>query len=282
MAMWTYSEQVWDRIRNPRNAGVIEDATVVAEVGNLACGDALKLYLKLDENDRIVDARYQTFGCGSAIASGSALTELVIGKTMDEAARLTNDDIAGYLGGLPEEKMHCSVMGMEAMQAAYAKHRGEERPLTPESAIVCKCFGITEEKVREAIRHNRLTTVEQVTHYTKAGGGCGKCQPRIEAILAEETAVRKAEPEPVARPRRLTNLQKMRMVEEVIDKQVAPILRADGGDVELVDVEGDTVTVALRGACAMCVASGATIAQVVQAKLRELVDEKIVVEEAEA
>ncbi len=280
--MWTYSEQVWDRIRNPRNAGVIEDATVVAEVGNLACGDALKLYLKLDDDERIVDAKYQTFGCGSAIASGSALTELVVGKTIDEAAKLTNDDIVEYLGGLPEEKMHCSVMGMEAMQAAHAKYRGEELPETPESALVCKCFGITEEKVRDAIRHNQLTTVEQVTHFTKAGGGCGKCHPRIEAILAEEAAARKTTPAPVERPKRLTNVQRMKMVEDVIDKQVAPILRADGGDVELVDVDGDTVYVALRGACAMCVASGATIAQVVQAKLRELVDEKIVVEEAEA
>jgi len=280
--MWTYTEKVWDRIRNPRNAGDIEDPTVVAEVGNLACGDALKLYLKLDDAERIVDARYQTFGCGSAIASGSALTELIIGKNIHDAAKLTNDDIVEYLGGLPEEKMHCSVMGMEAMQAAYAKYRGEEVSETPAGTIVCKCFGITEEKIREAIRHNNLSTVDQVTHYTKAGGGCGKCAPRIEEILNDEFAARKQAPAPAERPRRLSNIQKMRMVEEVLEKQIAPLLRADGGDVELVDIDGDTVSVALRGACAMCVASGATITQVVQAKLRELVDENLVVEEAEA
>ena len=280
--MWTYTEKVWDRIRNPRNAGDMEDPTVVAEVGNLACGDALKLYLKLDEGERIVDAKYQTFGCGSAIASGSALTELIIGKDIHEAAKLSNDDIVEYLGGLPEEKMHCSVMGMEAMQAAYARYRGEEVPETPTETIVCKCFGITEEKIREAIRHNNLSTVDQVTHYTKAGGGCGKCAPRIEEILNEELATRQQAPAPAERPRRLSNIRKMKMVEEVLEKQIAPLLRADGGDIELVDIDGDTVFVALRGACAMCVASGATITQVVQAKLRELVDENLVVEEAQA
>jgi NifU-like protein len=278
--MWTYTEKVWDRIRNPRNAGDMDAPTVVAEVGNLACGDALKLYLKLDDEERIVDAKYQTFGCGSAIASGSALTELIIGKNIHEAAKLTNDDIVSYLGGLPEEKMHCSVMGMEAMQAAYARYRGEEIP-TPTGAIVCKCFGITEEKIREAIRHNNLSTVEQVTHYTKAGGGCGKCAPRIEEILTEEVVARKQAPAALERPRRLSNIQRMKRVEEVLDKQIAPLLRADGGDIELVDIDGSKVYVALRGACAMCVASGATIAQVVQAKLRELVDENLVVEEAQ-
>ncbi len=278
--MWSYTEKVWDRIRNPRNAGVIEAPTVIAEVGNLACGDALKLYLKLDDSERIVDAKYQTFGCGSAIASGSALTELIVGKNIHDAAKLTNDDIVQYLGGLPEEKMHCSVMGMEAMQAAYAKYRGEKAPEAPTGTIVCECFGITEEKIREAVRHNDLSTIDQVTHYTKAGGGCGKCRPKIEEILNEELAARKAAPEPAERPRRLSNIQKMKMVEDVLEKQIAPLLRADGGDIELVDIDGNNVYVALRGACAMCVASGATIAQVVQAKLRELVDESLVVEEA--
>jgi NifU-like protein len=280
--MWNYSDKVWERIRSPRNVGDINDPTVVAEVGNLACGDALKLYLKLDQAETIVDAKYQTFGCGSAIASGSALTELIIGKSIHEAAKLTNDDIADFLGGLPEEKMHCSVMGMEAMQAAYAKYTGKEVPTLIEGTIVCKCFGITEEKIRDAIRRDNLTTVDQVTHYTKAGGGCGQCKPRIEEIIAEEVAARRAAPPAPERPRRLTNIQRMRMVEDVLERQIAPLLKADGGDIELVDIDGDHVYVALRGACAMCVASGATIAQVVQAKLRELVDESLVVEEAEA
>jgi NifU-like protein len=279
--MWDYSEKVWDRIRNPRNAGVMENPSAVGDAGSLACGDALRIMLKVDENERITDARYQTFGCGSAVASGSALTEMIIGKTLDEAAKITNDDIVGFLDGLPEEKMHCSVMGMEALQAAIADYRGEP-PLTPEGeTVVCKCFGITEEKIREAIRRDNLTTVDHVTHYTKAGGGCGKCHEDIQRILDEELAARTVEPEK-PKPRRLTNIQKMKLVEDAVEKHIAPLLRADGGDLELVDIDGDTVYVALRGRCAQCVASGTTIAQVVQGKLRELVDESLVVEEVES
>jgi NifU-like protein len=276
--MWEYSEKVWDRIRNPRNAGAMESPDAVGDAGSLACGDALRIMLKLDENDRIADAKYQTFGCGSAVASGSALTELIVGKTLDEAAKITNDDIVEYLDGLPEEKMHCSVMGMEALQAAIANYRGEQPGEAEEGNIVCECFGITEEKIRDAIRRNNLTTVDHVTHFTKAGGGCGKCHDDIQRILDEELAGREAGPEK-PEPRRLTNIQKMKMVEDAIEKHIAPILRADGGDLELVDIEGDKVLVALRGRCAECVASGFTMSQVVQTRLRELVDEHLVVEE---
>lgn len=276
--MWDYSEKVWDRIRNPRNAGSMADPDAVGEAGSLACGDALRLMLKLDENERITDAKYQTFGCGSAVASGSALTEMIIGQTLDEAARITNEDIVEYLDGLPEEKMHCSVMGMEALQAAVANYRGEEPGAAEAGNIVCKCFGITDEKIRDAIRRNNLTTVEHVTHFTKAGGGCGQCHDDIQRILDEELAAREPEREET-RPKRLTNIQKMKMVEDAIEKHIAPTLRADGGDLELVDIDGDTVYVALRGRCAECVASGFTMSQVVQNRLRELVDEGLVVEE---
>ena len=276
--MWDYSEKVWDRIRNPRNAGVMENPDALGDAGSLACGDALRIMLKVDANNRIQDAKYQTFGCGSAVASGSALTEMVVGKTLDEAGKITNDDIVSFLDGLPEEKMHCSVMGMEALLAAIANYRGEPPPAPADEAVVCKCFGITEEKIREAIRQNHLTTVDHVTHYTKSGGGCGKCHADIQRILDEELATQRAEAAPPER-KRLTNIQKMKMVEEVLEKQIAPILRADGGDLELVDIAGDTVYVALRGRCAECVASEFTMSQVVQTRLRELVDESLVVEE---
>ncbi len=280
--MWDYNEKVWDHIRNPRNAGSMDEPSAVGEAGSLACGDALRLMLKIDPADTITEAKYQTFGCGSAVASGSALTEMLVGKSVAEAAKLTNQDIVDYLGGLPEEKMHCSVMGAEALEAAIRSYRGQPPAPVDEEKIVCKCFGITEDQIREAVRTNALLTVEDVTHYTKAGGGCGQCHDRILEIIEDERKVERVGVSPQPAPRRLSNIQLMKAVEEAIAKHIAPALRQDGGDIDLVDIEGPNVFVALRGRCASCVASGATIKQFVQARLRELVDESIVVEEAAA
>ena len=281
--MWDYSDKVMDHFRNPRNVGVIPDPDGVGEVGSLACGDALKLTFKLDANGRIADAKFQTFGCASAIASSSALTEMIKGMTLDDAAKVTNQDIADYLGGLPEQKMHCSVMGREALEAAIENHRtGGRAKRILEGKVVCRCFGVTEEEIERVVRENRLTTVEQVTNYCKAGGGCGKCKPDIEAIIARvrlEFEKRPASAASALRPR-LTNLQRIKLIEETLEREIRPARRKDGGDIELVDVSGSSVQVALRGMCTHCQSAKVTLKDVVEARLREYVEAGIVVEEA--
>lgn len=270
--MWEYSEKLKEHFFNPRNVGMIEDADGIGEVGSLACGDALKLFVKIDpDTEKILDARFQTFGCGSAIASSSALTEMIKGKSVDEALTITNQDIADFLGGLPEEKMHCSVMGRDAFHAAIACYRGEPPPReTLEGELVCECFGITDEQIRREVIENKLTTVEQVTHYTKAGGGCQLCHERIEEIIAEARGEMK-EQKQVEVPVHMTNIQKISKIQEVIDREIRPMLQSDGGDLELVDVDGDRVVVALRGTCTSCPSSGLTLKGGIEAKLRELV-----------
>jgi len=283
--MWFYSDKVKELFKNPQNVGEIKDADAVGEVGNIICGDALRLTLKIDKKtDKILDAKFQTFGCASAIASSSALTEMIKGKTIDEAARITNKDIADYLGGLPGEKMHCSVMGMEALEAAIANYRGApvKKETVGEEKIVCKCFSVTDKKIIRAIKENNLKTVEEVTNYTKAGGGCGKCKPEIEKLLKEfweKEATKGVYPKETLVKKKLTNLEKISLIQETLEREIRTQLKQDGGDIELVDVDGNKVYVRLLGTCLGCPATGLTLKSFVESKLKEFVDKDIIVEE---
>jgi len=278
--MWEYTEKVMEHFRNPRNIGYIENPDGVGEVGSLACGDALRLMFKLDDQGRIVDVKFQTFGCGSAIASSSALTEIIKGMTVEEAEKVTNQDIAEYLGGLPQQKMHCSVMGREALEAAIANYRGEESPgeRRLEGEVTCICFGVTEHAIERAIRENGCRTVEDITSFTKAGGGCGGCVPAIEKILARPLAEEPA-PAPPPAPRKLTNIEKIQLIQRTIDSEIRPHLQQDGGDLQLVDVEGDRVIVSLLGACHGCPVSKFTLKDMVETRLRDHVSPDLVVVE---
>ncbi|MBO4399063.1 MAG: Fe-S cluster assembly scaffold protein NifU [Lachnospiraceae bacterium] len=133
--MALYSEKVMDHFRNPRNVGVIENADGVGEVGNAKCGDIMKMYLKIDD-ETITDVKFETFGCGSAIASSSMATEMIKGKPLAEAMQLTNQAVAEALDGLPDYKMHCSVLAEEAIKSAIEdyerKKRGESSPQVKE------------------------------------------------------------------------------------------------------------------------------------------------------
>jgi len=306
--MWDYSEKVKEHFFNPRNAGVLEEADGVGDVGAISCGDALRLMIKVDPSTEIITAaKFQTFGCGSAIASSSALTEMIIGKTIAEAMVITNQDIADFLGGLPPEKMHCSVMGYEALRAAVANYRGEAWVDDhEEGTLLCKCFGIDDDMVERNVRANALTSIEQVTYYTKAGGSCSTCIEGIEEVLTRvnramveegllepglafgksaSKPMAQIKPLPVVKPvthlpkagisplaptgkaaqPQMTTLQKIRLIEQAIE-ELRPILRQDGGDCELVDVEGDKVMVRLSGACVGCQMASVTV-QGVQERL---------------
>ena len=275
--MWEYTDKVKDHFLNPRNVGTIEDPDGVGEVGSLACGDALTFYFKLDENGKIKEATFQTFGCASAIASSSALTEMVQGLTLEEAKNITNEDIAEYLGGLPKEKMHCSVMGRDALEKAISCYLDEPEKKV-EGEIVCECFGVTDLEIERVVRENHVSTIEGVTDYVKAGGGCGNCHDRIQeiidTILGTERPVKKKVPA-------LTNLQKIKLIEESIEREINPNLKKDAGHLELVDVDGNRVLVRMGGSCASCVKSPVTLKHYVESKLRELVAPELVVEEVQ-
>ena len=117
-----YSEKVMDHFANPRNVGVIEDANAVGEVGNAKCGDIMKMYMKINDEGVIEEIKFKTFGCGAAVATSSMATEMVKGKTIEEALKLTNKAVAEALDGLPPVKMHCSVLAEEAIQAALTDY----------------------------------------------------------------------------------------------------------------------------------------------------------------
>ncbi len=273
--MWDYSEKVMDHYRNPRNVGKIDNADAIGEAGSLACGDSLKIYLKIKDGI-VTDAKFQTFGCGSAVASSSILTEMIIGKTVEEVKKITNKDIADQLGGLPPEKMHCSVMGYEALEDALKNFddmtdlddlRNEKK----EEKIVCTCFNVTENLIWDAIKQNGLKTVEEVTNYTKAGGACGKCKGLIQDII--DTYYKKEEnkkDEPALSP-----AQRILKINNVIESQISPELRKDGGDITLVDIDGNKVLVKLRGKCSGCKNSHLTLKAFVESTLRETVDKNI-------
>ena len=282
--MWDYTDDVMEQFHHPRNVGKIDDPDGVGEVGSLSCGDALTLMFKLDAQGRIDDVKFQTFGCASAIASSSVLTEMVKGMTLEEAAKVTNKDIVSKLGGLPDQKMHCSVRGLEGLVAAIADYytrTGGTPPTIQKGNIICTCFGVTDDEIRKVVHENDLTTVEGVTNFCKAGGGCGGCKERI-AELVEEVQGQKAhvahDLKP-SRPAKLTNIQKIQLIQETINEQIRPTLQADGGDIELLDIEGNKVFVAFRGMCAQCKMAEYTMKDVVEARLREFVSDDLFVEE---
>ena len=235
----------------------------------------------------IVDAKFKSFGCGTAIASSDMMVELCLGKKVQEAVKITNIDVEKALRddpdtpAVPGQKMHCSVMGYEALEDALKNWdnytdlddlRNEEALNKTSEKIVCTCFGITENEIWDAIKINGLKTVEEVTNYTKAGGACGRCKSIIQDMI--DTYYKKEK-----EVKTLSPAQKIIKINNIIEKQISPELMKDGGDITLVDVQGDKVMVKLRGKCSGCKNSTLTLKTFVETTLKNTVDKNIEVVE---
>jgi NifU-like protein len=310
---WEYSDKTKQLFMNAvqgkpgTHLGEIENPDGLGEHGSIVCGDALRFSFRVRRapnpvDDVIVEARYLTFGCTSAIAASEALCALVESKSLTpiQALSITNQDIVDFLGGLPQQKIHCSVMGAEALEAAvvdWAARRGVDLAaqgvrLSGEKAdddgrVVCKCFGITEPYLLRKIRELKLKTVEDVTSALKAGGMCGACRyapggiqdllNQVWGTACASCALSSPDAAPAAPPASPEPSPYIlsKRIENALGTTVRPMLRADGGDLELVDIKGHKVFVALQGACATCPGASRTLQLVVENSLRDAVDSRI-------
>ena len=314
---WEYSEKTKQLFMNAvqgkpgTHLGEIENPDGVGEHGSIACGDAMRFTFRVKRHpvdpaqDVITEARYLTFGCTSAIASSEALCEIIeSGKyTPVTALRIQNKDIVNYLEGLPEQKIHCSVMGAEALEAAvynWAQRRGVDlkklgidslNDATEEGRMVCKCFSITEPYLKRKIRELNLRTIPQITSALKAGGGCTSChhvpgglQDALDEVWGGQMPSNTTKPlvplsSLTAESRKddaeFSPFQFAKKVERVINEFVRPGLKRDGGDIEIVDIKGTIVYCSLRGACKGCAGATHTMKMMVERILKEQVDERI-------
>lgn len=311
---WEYSEKTkqlfMDAVQGKpgTHMGEIENPDGMGEHGSIACGDAMRFTFRVRRHpsdptqDVITEARYLTFGCTSAIASSEALCDIIEqgSYTPITALKIQNRDIVEYLHGLPEQKIHCSVMGAEALEAAvfnWAQRRGVDLKKlgidihdqeTEEGRIVCKCFSLTEPYIKRKIRELNLRTIPQITNAIKAGGGCSSChhvpgglQDLLDQVWEGQPASTPGlVPLPIlpAETRdtsEFSPFQFAKKVEKVIDEYVRPSLQMDGGDVELMDIKGTLIYCSLKGACSGCVGASQTLRMMVERILKDQVDERI-------
>ncbi|MCG8569996.1 MAG: iron-sulfur cluster assembly scaffold protein [Spirochaetes bacterium] len=190
---WTYSEKVKQHFMNPKNVLEVSEEEYQADgigfVGSPACGDMMKIYIKV-KDDKIIDLKWKTFGCASAIGSTSMLSEMVTregGMTLEEAAKITPDDIIKELGGLPSNKIHCSVLGDKALREAvkdFYQKTGQLDKIRAdkEARIVCHCLDVTEEDIKMEVLEG-VKDFENLQKRTKVGTGCGKCIDEVKELL---------------------------------------------------------------------------------------------------
>ena len=301
-----YSNKVTELMNNPQNMGEIttEQAEemgaklIVADFGAESCGDAVRLYWAVDpETDIIQESKFKSFGCGTAIASSDTMAELCKGKTVDEAVKITNIDVEKAMRDTPDvpavppQKMHCSVMAYDVIKKAAAQYKGVDIDSFEAEIIVCECARVTLDTLKEVIRLNDLTTIEQITDYTKAGAFCKSCiKPGgheekdiyLVDLLAEyekEKLAKVANAGPAASFAEMTIVQRIHAVEEVVDENIRQMLVMDGGDMEILDIKenGQYFDIYIRylGACSGCASSSTGTLFAIENVLKEKVDENI-------
>ncbi len=310
-----YSQKVQDLMNHPQNMGEITEEQakemgaklIVADFGAESCGDAVRLYWAVDEKtDKILDAKFKSFGCGTAIASSDTMADLCKGKTVDEAVKITNIDVEKAMRdnpdtpAVPPQKMHCSVMAYDVIKEAAASYKGVDAASFEDSIIVCECARVTLGTIKEVIKLNDLKTVEQITDYTKAGAFCKSCikpggheereyylvdilketreEMEHDKILSAADAQTADSDDFVFE--KLTMVQKLKKVENVIDENIREMLMMDGGNLEIVDLrdtdDGYTdIYIRYLGACSGCASSSTGTLYAIEAVLREKLSDKI-------
>jgi NifU-like protein len=310
-SLWdAYSNKVTTLMNNPQHQGEIFESDaeangnklIVADFGAESCGDAVRLYWEIDpETDIIVNSKFKSFGCGTAIASSDVMTQLCIGKTVDEAVKITNIDVEFALRDNPEtpavppQKMHCSVMAYDVIKKAAGLYKGVDAESFEEEIIVCECARVSLSTLQEVIRLNDLTTIEQITDYTKAGGFCKSCikpgghekrEYYLVDILAdtrremdEEKMKAAADAGAQASFEDMTLVQQIKAIDAEIDESIRQFLIMDGGDMEVIDVKSsdEYIDVYIRylGACNGCASSATGTLYAIESTLKEKLSKKI-------
>lgn len=312
-ALWdAYSKKVSDRMDNPTHLGVLtqQDADarnaklIIADYGAESCGDAVRLYWLVDNNDVIIDAKFKSFGCGTAIASSDMMVELCLGKRVQDAVKITNLDVEHALRddpdtpAVPGQKMHCSVMAYDVIKKAAGLYLGKDMEDFEDEIIVCECARVSLSTLKEVIKLNNLQSVEEITQYTKAGAFCKSCIKEgghekrdyyLVDILRDvrtemETEKLKANAQkidlgdmPFAQ---MTMVQKVKAVDKTIDENIRPMLMMDGGDMEILDIkdtEDGYIDIYIRymGACSGCASASTGTLFAIESMLQEKLDSKI-------
>jgi len=308
-----YSQKVQELMNNPRNQGELteEDAKrlggelIVADFGAESCGDAVRLYWIVDpKTDKILDAKFKSFGCGTAIASSDTMVELCKGKTVDEAVKITNLDVEKAMRDTPDtpavppQKMHCSVMAYDVIKKAASLYKGVDMDSFEEEIIVCECARVSLQTLKEVIKLNDLKTVEEITDYTKAGAFCKSCvkpggheereyylvdiladvRKEMEEEKLKEAAEKQASGEQIPF-NDMTLVQKIKAIDSVIDESIRQFLIMDGGNMEVLDVKqnGQYTDVYIRylGACSGCASSTTGTLYAIESTLKEKLDPNI-------